>query len=37
MADIDPGGAENALELALENARIGVDPAMDAAWFYELA
>ena len=36
VADIDPGGAEDALQLKLENRRIGVELPMHAARLKEL-
>ena len=35
VADIDPGSAENALQLELENRRIGVDLPVHAAGLHE--
>ena len=35
MADIDPGGAENALELEFENGGIAIDAAMNARWLHQ--
>ena len=36
VADIDPGGAKDVLELQIEDGRIGVEAAMDASGLHEL-